>query len=101
MHPFEERDFVYELIKENPSITTAQIAKARIMTGIMEWPVHTILGKLTSNAKVGSRRNGLSVEWFVTGWWDDPDKHCVPMGWDFSNIEKFWREYPEYRLEGY
>ena len=100
MHPFEERDFVYELIRQNPGITTAQIEKARAETGIMEWPTMTILNKLTHNAKAGSRRSGLSVEWFLTGWWDDPNKHCVPMGWNYNDIEKFWRDYPEYRPEG-
>ena len=100
MHPFEERDFVYELIRQNPGITTAQIEKARAETGIMEWPTISMLNKLTQTAKAGSRRNGLSIEWFVTGWWDDPDKHCVPIGWNANDIEKFWRDYPEYRPEG-
>ena len=108
MHPFEERDFVFDLIKSRPGITTSQIEKARLETGIMEWDLSMILVKLTVPAKIGSRRNGLSVEWFPTGWSSDPDvrqdgtRHTgVPLGWSGSDIDKFWKEYPSYRIEGF
>ena len=96
MHPKEEVGFVLDLICERPGITTAQIRKARDATGIMEWPMHSMINKLTQTAKIGSRRVGLSVEWFPTNWWDSPDKHCVPNG----DIEKFWRTHPDYHIEG-
>ena len=100
MYPKDEVGFIFDLICERPGITTAQLRKARDETGIMEWPLYMMLNKLTHNAKVGSRRIGLSVEWFQTKWWDSPDKHCVPSGWSHSDIEKFWREHPAYRFEG-
>ncbi len=97
MHPFKERDIIHDIIRDNPGISTKQISK--MFQG--EWPLHSMLNKLAQTAKAGSRRVGLNDEWFLTGWWDSAEKHCVPMGWDRTNIEKFWAQHPEYRPEGY